>query len=53
MTEREIEIRNRIAKDRAGYRDTVLSPEERHIVMNALWKLEALAKSTHADVGRD
>lgn len=42
MTEREIEIRNRIAKDRTEYRDTVLSLKESHIVMNALWKLEVL-----------
>ena len=40
MTEKEIEIRKRIAKDRTEYRDTTLTLQESHIVMNALWKLE-------------
>ena len=48
MTEGEIEIRNRIAKDRTEYRDTMLSLKESHIVMNALWKLEALEEDNAA-----
>lgn len=42
MTEREIEIRERIRKDRTEYKDSVLTLKESHIVMNAMWRLQAL-----------
>lgn len=38
------EIRERIKDDRVRYRDSVLRLTESHIVMNALWALEALEK---------
>ena len=44
MTERELEIRERIAEDRTKYRDTLLTLQESHIIMNALWKLEGYEK---------
>lgn len=42
MTEREIEIRERIRKDRTKYKDSVLTLQESHIVMNALQRLEGI-----------
>ena len=42
MTEREIEIRERIRNDRTKYRDSLLTLQESHIVMNALQRLEAI-----------
>lgn len=44
MLERVKEIRERIRDDRVRYRDSVLRLTESHIVMNALWVLEALEK---------
>lgn len=47
MTERELEIRERIAEDRAKYRDTMLTLQESHIVMDALRKLEGYEKENN------
>lgn len=44
MLEQVKEIRERIRDDRVRYRDSVLRLTESHIVMNALWALEALEK---------
>ena len=44
MTERAIEIRERIRDDRVDYRDSILTLRESHIVMNALQALEAYEK---------
>lgn len=44
MLERVKEIRERIRDDRVHNRDSVLRLNESHIVMIALWALEALEK---------
>ena len=47
MTERELEIRERIAEDRTRYCDTLLTLQESHIVMDALRKLEGYEKENN------
>lgn len=42
MTKCEIEIRERIRKDRTNHNDSILTLQESHIVINALQRLEGI-----------